>query len=83
MQLYCPCYNRNIEIPLTKLNCPKYEESIRAETEHWKEKYSVLLSSLNTQIRQIEQKFFVNPAMELYHEWLVEMVNRIVRSNNL
>ena len=76
VRLYCPRCNFDISIPVEKLNCPKCEEYLISQIEFWKERYAHLLASLNTEISQIEQKTFVNPQMELYHERLIALVNK-------
>jgi hypothetical protein len=77
MSCWCPHCDRDIYVPLTKLDCPKCEEYYKAEIEHWKERYARIVASLNDGIKKIETKTFVNPAREMWLEYLIELRNSL------
>jgi hypothetical protein len=77
LDTYCPRCNQPVCFPLTKLDYPKCEEYYKAEIEHWKERYARIVASLNDGIKKIETKTFVNPAREMWLEYLIELRNSL------
>jgi len=77
LDTYCPRCNQPVCFPVTKLDCPRCEEYLLAEIEHWKERYAKVVASLNDGIRDIETKTFVNPAREMWLEYLIELRNSL------